>query len=130
MTARNRKTSVDKNYAAIYAAIRRVPRGKVCSYGGVAQLANLPRRARLVGTALKNSPRSLRLPWYRIVTASGRSAFPVGSEPYRKQRSLLENEGVQFQSNRIDMHRFGWPSRDVELDELLWSPRFSRGHSR
>lgn len=114
---------VDKNFAAIYAAIRRVPRGRVCSYGGVAQLANLPRRARLVGTALRNSPNSLKLPWYRVITSSGRLAFPVGSEPYRKQRAHLEREGVEFKGNKVDMHRFGWPSRDVELDELLWSPR-------
>ncbi|HYM36542.1 MAG TPA: MGMT family protein [Steroidobacteraceae bacterium] len=121
----SRKKTVDKNHAAIYAAIRRVPRGKVCSYGGIAQLAKLPRRARLVGTVLRNTPRSMRLPWFRIVTSSGRLAFPVGSEPFRVQRSHLEREGVKFANNKIDMRRFAWPSRAIELDELLWAP-----HSR
>ena|SRR5258706_9528936 len=112
--------SADRQYAAIYAAIRSVPRGKVCSYGGIAHLAKLPGRARLVGTALRNSPRSLALPWHRIVQASGRSAFPVGSDPYRLQRARLKREGVRFKSNRIDMRQYGWPASDVELDELLW----------
>ena len=122
-----RNPPIDKNfaaiYAAIYAAVRRVPKGRVCSYGGVAQLAKLPRRARLVGTALRNSPSSLKLPWYRILTSSGRLAFPVGSDPYKKQRTHLEREGVEFKRNKVDMDEYGWPSREVELDELLWSPR-------
>src|SRR5689334_18318698 len=122
--------SPDQQYAAIYAAVRRVPSGKVCTYGVIAQLANLPRRARLVGTALKNSPRSLKLPWHRIITSSGRLAFPVGSEPHRMQRSRLEREGVHFKNQRVDLKLFGWPSRDMELDELLWAPRTPRRSSR
>jgi methylated-DNA-protein-cysteine methyltransferase related protein len=118
-----RKQPIDEKFALIYAAIRRVPRGRVCSYGGVAQVAKLPRRARLVGTALRNSPRSLKLPWHRIITSSGRLAFPAGSEPYKTQRARLEREGVEFRNGKVDMRRFGWPSRDVELDEFLWSPR-------
>ena len=116
-------TATERSYAAIYAAIRNVPRGRVCSYGGIAQIAKLPGRARLVGTLLRNSPRSMRLPWHRIVQASGRSAFPVGSDPFRTQVARLKREGVRFKSNRVDMRLFGWPERDVELDELLWGQR-------
>jgi methylated-DNA-protein-cysteine methyltransferase-like protein len=107
-------------YAPIYAAIRRVPRGRVSSYGAIAQLADLPGRARLVGTVLKNSSPSLRLPWHRIVTSSGRLAFAEGSDPYRTQRNRLQREGVKFSNNKIDMRRFAWPPRAIELDELLW----------
>jgi len=65
----------------------------------------------------------LRLPWHRIVQASGRLAFPIGSDPYRTQRRRLEREGVRFKSHRIDMQYYGWPASDVALDELLWGHR-------
>lgn len=113
------KKSADP-YEPIYTAIRRVPKGKVSSYGAIAQLAGLPRRARLVGTVLKNSSPSLKLPWHRIVTSSGRLAFPVGSDPFRTQQSRLKREGVTFANNKIDMSFYAWPPRTVELDELLW----------
>jgi methylated-DNA-protein-cysteine methyltransferase-like protein len=110
-------------YEPIYSAIRRVPRGKVSSYGAIAQLAGLPRRARLVGTVLRNSPASLKLPWHRIVTSSGRLAFAVGSDPFKIQQSRLKREGVRFLNNKIDMRIYAWPPRDIQLDELLWSRR-------
>lgn len=107
-------------FAAIYAAVLRIPSGRVCSYGAVADLAGLPRRARLAGTALKHTPDSLRIPWHRVLTSSGRLAFPVGSDAYRKQRSRLEREGVTFVRDRVDLAQYVWPEREAELDELLW----------
>jgi methylated-DNA-protein-cysteine methyltransferase-like protein len=103
----------------IRAAIASVPRGRVCSYGGIAQVAGLPGRARLVGTVLRNSPAKARLPWFRILTASGKLAFPEGSAPHAEQRRRLEAEGVRFTKGRVDMQRYGWP-RDTSLDEVLW----------
>jgi len=105
--------------ARIRAAIASVPRGRVCSYGGIAQVAGLPGRARLVGTVLRNTPVKTKLPWFRILTASGKLAFPEGSEPYAEQRRRLEAEGVRFARGRVDLKRHGWP-RDASLDEVLW----------
>jgi methylated-DNA-protein-cysteine methyltransferase-like protein len=104
----------------IYAAIRRIPRGKVCTYGGVAELARMPRRARLVGTVLRRTPRSVKVPWYRVINASGRISFPKGSEAYERQRTHLEKEGVTLIRGRVDLARYAWPSRNDQLDELLW----------
>lgn len=109
----------DDAASKICAAIARVPRGRVCSYGGIARVAGLPGRARLVGTVLRNSPTKTKLPWFRILTASGKPAFPEGSAPYAEQRSRLEAEGVRFVNGRVDLERFGWP-RDASLDEALW----------
>jgi methylated-DNA-protein-cysteine methyltransferase related protein len=105
---------------AILAAVRRIPRGKVCTYGNVAEVAGLPRRARLVGTVLRQTPAARGLPWYRVINAGGRISFPVGSEAYARQRHKLEAEGVVFVGGRVDLRRYGWPSRDQQLDELLW----------
>jgi methylated-DNA-protein-cysteine methyltransferase-like protein len=103
----------------ILAAVRRIPRGKVCTYGDVAEVAGLPRRARLVGTVLRQTS-ARGLPWYRVINAGGRISFPVGSDAYARQRHKLEAEGVVFAGGRVDLRRYGWPARDEQLDELLW----------
>lgn len=104
----------------IYAAIRSIPRGKVCTYGGVAKLAKMPGRARLVGTVLRQASPRVKLPWYRVINAQGRISFPRGSEAYERQRTRLEAEGVGFIRDRIDLQRHAWPPRTERLDELLW----------
>jgi methylated-DNA-protein-cysteine methyltransferase related protein len=106
----------------ILAAIRKVPRGRVSTYGAIADVAGLPRRARLVGTVLKHAPASRDLPWFRVINSSGRISLPAGSDSYRKQKRKLEAEGVIFRGDRVDMKRYGWPARDRSLDELLWKP--------
>ena len=103
----------------ILAAVRRIPRGKVCTYGDVAEVAGLPRRARLVGTVLRQTS-GRGLPWYRVINAGGRISFPVGSDAYARQRHKLEAEGVVFAGGRVDLRHYGWPARAEQLDELLW----------
>jgi methylated-DNA-protein-cysteine methyltransferase-like protein len=106
----------------ILAAVRKIPRGRVSTYGEIANVAGLPRRARLVGTVLKHAPASKTLPWFRVINSSGRISLPSGSDSYANQRRKLEAEGVLFRGDRIDLKRYGWPARDRTLDELLWSP--------
>ena len=100
----------DSPHEKIYAVIRRIPRGRVATYGQIAALAGLPRRARLVGTALREAPEGLDLPWQRVINAGGRVSARGGlgvEEGY--QRHLLEEEGVVFDSHgRVDLERFGW----------------------
>lgn len=106
--------------ARILAAIRRVPRGKVSTYGDIANVAGLPRRARLVGTVLRQTPGARGLAWFRIINASGRSSLPDGSDAQRRQWKLLQAEGVEVRNGRVDLQRYGWPARERQLDELLW----------
>jgi methylated-DNA-protein-cysteine methyltransferase related protein len=128
-TSKRRKTAKKKtrqaapptNAALILAAVKRIPRGRVSTYGAIAELAGLPRRARLVGTVLRQTPSSRDLPWFRVINASGRISFPVGSDAYSRQRKKLEAEGVVFSGGRVAMARYGWPSTVASLDEYLWS---------
>lgn len=104
----------------ILAAVRRIPRGCVSTYGNIADVAGLPRRARLVGTTLKHAPAARDLPWFRVINSSGRISLPAGSDSYARQKKKLEAEGVIFRGDRVDMKRYGWPPRDRTLDETLW----------
>ena len=107
------------NFELIWRTVADIPYGHVATYGQIAELAGLPRRARLVGQALKHTPKRLRIPWHRVINAQGMISFPQNSEPFRRQKALLMEEGVEFIGQRIVLERFRWrPS----LDELLWKP--------
>jgi methylated-DNA-protein-cysteine methyltransferase related protein len=99
---------------AIWREVAALPRGSVATYGGIAARAGLPRRARLVGHALKVAPRELALPWHRVVAAGGRIAFPPGSAAHREQRRRLLAEGVAVVRGRVRL------PRATDLDALLW----------
>jgi methylated-DNA-protein-cysteine methyltransferase related protein len=93
----------------IILALRRVPRGKVTSYGAIAALAGLPNGARQVVRVLHSSAEKEGLPWYRVLRKDGSIALPPG-EGFELQRALLEKEGVSVtREGRIDLARFGWP---------------------
>ncbi len=105
------------NYEKIWARIGQIPRGKVSTYGQIAEMVGLPRHARLVGYALRNTPDHIDIPWHRVINAKGESSFPRDSEQYKLQKNLLLKEGVVFTSGKISLQKFGWT---VSLDELLW----------
>jgi methylated-DNA-protein-cysteine methyltransferase-like protein len=103
-------------YSRIHDAVRRIPRGRVASYGQVALEAGLPGHARQVGYAMAALPDDSDVPWHRVVNARGEIARRSGGTlGERIQRALLEEEGVVFDGrDRIDLERFGWdPEPDV-----------------
>jgi methylated-DNA-protein-cysteine methyltransferase-like protein len=106
--------------ATILAVVRRIPRGRVSTYGIVAERAGLPRRARLVGRVLSTLPANSAVPWHRVVAAGGRVAFPAGSAAHRAQCRQLGGEGVATLRGRVDLQRHGWQSGAGDLDRLLW----------
>lgn len=97
-------------YETIYAVVRKIPYGQVATYGQVADLANLPGRARLVGYALFRVAPDAEIPWHRVINARGEiSASPVRYGSDHLQRSLLEAEGVQFDRNgKINLRQYRW----------------------
>jgi methylated-DNA-protein-cysteine methyltransferase related protein len=99
---------LDANHQ-IWQVVAAIPKGKVATYGGVAQKAGMSRAARRVGQALRGLPANTRIPWHRVVNAQGRISLPEGSVPHRTQRSRLEHEGIHFRTNgSIDLCRYGW----------------------
>ncbi|PRQ04149.1 Methylated-DNA--protein-cysteine methyltransferase [Enhygromyxa salina] len=97
---------MNSDWLAICATVEAIPRGRVASYGQVAELAGLPGRARLVGRVLSHLPPGSEVPWQRVVNARGEISLP--DDAGARQRRLLEREGVSFSaSGKIDMRRFG-----------------------
>lgn len=99
----------------VYRVVRRIPRGRVTTYGAVAALAGSPRAARGVGAALnaltgpdRNGP---EVPWWRVVNRMGQLSIPAEMGLRALQRTLLEAEGVSFDAQGA-----------VRLDRHAWDP--------
>jgi methylated-DNA-protein-cysteine methyltransferase-like protein len=114
------KAATEKRNERIWATIRDIPEGSVASYGQIAEIAGIPRGARQVGYALRHLPQGRDVPWHRVITASGKIAFSIGSDSFNEQSKRLSMENVAIRNGRIDMKKYRW---QPDLDELLWKPR-------
>jgi methylated-DNA-protein-cysteine methyltransferase-like protein len=101
-------------HVRILAVVRRIPRGRVATYGQVARLAGLPTHARLVGYALAALPAATSVPWHRVINARGEISLRRREDGATvEQRLRLEREGVRVAGNgRIELERFGWSPRN------------------
>ncbi len=99
---------MQNSFEKIYEVVKRIPYGKVATYGQVALLAGNPRWSRVVGYALHVNPDPDSIPCFRVVNRLGEpsSAFAFGGK--NMQILLLEGEGVQFIDGRVDMAHFQW----------------------
>lgn len=92
----------------IWSIISHIPKGKVISYGAIANLAGLPGHARYVGYTLKHLPPDSSLPWHRVINSKGCISFQIGSEKYRTQKTRLKTEGVVFSGEKISIRQYSW----------------------
>ena len=94
------------SWAPVYAFVKRIPRGRVITYGGLAKALRLHGGARSAGRAMAASPSGKGIPWHRVVGHGGRLLI---REPYASlQRKLLESEGVTLLESRVDMKKHAW----------------------
>ena len=114
-----------KRYELIWSVVRKVPRGRVATYGQIAEVAGLEGHARQVGYALHNLPAKSSVPWHRVVNAKGEISARSGGDSHELQRLLLEAEGVEFDAKgRMDLKRYRW---EVAKSQ---SRKVSKGTSR
>ena len=100
------------SYRRIYAVVRRIPRGRVATYGQVAVLAGLGGHARQVGYAMHALPKGSSVPWHRVINARGEISRRRRPGEELSQRMLLEREGVRFDARgRVALARFQWRPR-------------------
>lgn len=105
----NRRSTV---YERIYAAVRKIPKGRVATYGVIAKVSRCS-GPRQVGYALHAIPDDRgNIPWHRVINAQGKISLPKGTESHEMQRQMLEGEGVVFEQGKI------------HLKTYLWKPKF------
>ena len=112
----------DDFYWRVYDLVRKIPRGKVATYGQIAQMLGTPRAARTVGYALN----SLRfgsvlppVPWQRVINHQGRISLPPGGG-YEIQRELLSEEGVSPDHDGIyDLDKYRWNGKNDKNEEFV-----------
>ena len=103
---------ISRTHTAIYKIVKKIPRGRVATYGQIAALAGMPRAARQVGYALRATPDNVKIPWHRVVNAEGRVSMRLkdwqsGGDDL--QKILLEAERVAFDdTGKIDLKRYRW----------------------
>jgi methylated-DNA-protein-cysteine methyltransferase related protein len=98
-------------YERIYQVVRRIPRGRVATYGQIAELAKAS-GPRQVGYALHALPDGSDVPWHRVVNAQGCISLRSGLGGEAFQQALLKAEAVEFDARgRIDLDRFRWKKR-------------------
>jgi methylated-DNA-protein-cysteine methyltransferase related protein len=100
----------------IYAVVKRIPKGKVATYGQIARMVGRC-TARMVGYAMAATPEGSRVPWQRVINSQGMISARSHSDGDVRQRGLLEKEGVRFDAKgRVDLTVFQW--------QLSTSPRY------
>jgi methylated-DNA-protein-cysteine methyltransferase-like protein len=90
----------------VYAVVRRIPAGRIATYGQVAAMLGRPRAARAVGGAMRRCPPGV--PWHRVLNAAGRISRRARAASMLTQRMLLEREGVPIRRGHVDLGRYGW----------------------
>jgi len=88
--------------------VKKIPKGKVATYGQIAAMAGNPQAARQVVRILHTCSEKEALPWFRVINSKGQISLKPGSG-YELQKSLLEDEGIIFDDNdKVDSKKYGW----------------------
>ncbi|MDV6234128.1 MGMT family protein [Leptospira ellisii] len=100
-------------FREVYSVVKKIPKGKVSSYGRIAALLGKPRAARAVGYALNalSKDQEQKVPWQRVINSQGKISFRGDTGRSILQKKILEHEGIVFDSTEtVDWKRFGWPN--------------------
>ena len=107
MIAESYDLVTDSPTKRIYEAVKQIPKGRVATYGKVAEMAGNPRMSRAVGNALHKNPDPDHIPCYRVEISKGElaGAFAFGGEEV--QRKLLEADGIEVVNGKVDLKKYG-----------------------
>ncbi|MEW6410949.1 MAG: MGMT family protein [Candidatus Zixiibacteriota bacterium] len=109
VVSQNKKTN--SFHRRVITVIKKVPRGRVATYGQIAALAGNPRAARQVVRVLHSSSDKERLPWHRVINSKGCISLKPG-RGYEMQRAMLADEGIVFKlDDTVDLKRYQWTPR-------------------
>lgn len=109
---------------AVVKMILKIPKGKVATYKQIAELVGRPGAVRGVAWILHSSSRKYKLPWHRVLNAKGKIAFDKRATNYRKQRLLLQQEGVEFKSaDELSLPKYQWKKKPRQKRTARPTPR-------
>lgn len=108
MIAESYAIITDSPTKRIYEAVKQIPKGKVATYGRIAELAGDRKMARAVGNALHKNPDPENIPCFRVVNAEGKcsGSFAFGGPDAQAKR--LREDGIEVVNNRVDLEKYGW----------------------
>lgn len=96
----------------VMAVVKKIPKGRVATYGQIAALAGQPSSARGVGWILNSCSRVYQLPWQRVINSKGKISFDPQSKEHRIQKKLLQQEKIQFLiDGSISLTDYGWKKK-------------------
>ena len=97
----------------IYEVVKKIPKGKVATYGQIAELAGDKRMARAVGNALHKNPDPDNIPCFRVVNAKGELAGEFAFGGAGEQAKLLEADGIEVTDGRVNLEKYQWKLLDT-----------------
>lgn len=92
----------------VYSLTKKIPRGRVATYGQIARLAGSPKAARAVGMFMKTNPDAPRTPCHRVVASDGSLTGYSGAGGVLKKKTMLISERVHFKGEKVDLARSRW----------------------
>ena len=92
--------------------IKKIPKGRVATYGQLATLSGNPRNSRMIARILHTYSRKMNLPWHRVINSQGKISLSPG-EGFEIQKSLLQDEDVVFNNDKIDLDKHQWRPRKI-----------------
>lgn len=107
MIAESYDLVTDSPTKRIYEAVKRIPKGKVATYGKVAEMAGNKKMSRAVGNALHKNPDPDNIPCFRVVNSKGELAPEFAFGGMGEQRKLLEAEEIEVKDNKVDLSKYG-----------------------
>src|SRR5271154_520610 len=113
---------------SVYALVKKIPRGKVLTYGALAKATSLPGGARAAGRAMAATPKGQGIPWHRVVGAAGKLLI---REPYASlQKKLLASEGAKLIESRVDLKSCHWIASSARRAQAAPSPLLTAKRAR
>ena len=108
MIAESYALITDSPTKRIYEAVKQIPKGKVATYGRIAELAGDRKMARAVGNALHKNPEPDGIPCFRVVNAKGECSGSFAFGGPDEQAKRLREDGIEVVNNRVDLEKYGW----------------------
>ena len=108
MIAESYALITDSPTKRIYEAVKQIPKGKVATYGRIAELAGDRKMARAVGNALHKNPEPDGIPCFRVVNSKGECSGSFAFGGPDEQAKRLREDGIEVVNNRVDLEKYGW----------------------